>query len=164
VTFDAMLDAIAGDWLKHRQQARQVVRHRQVPLTAASDTAQAMRRARGRRAPARADAQAADRGPGMAIRTSLFGIHWRAEQDHRQLMEFVEGDGFDAMGVCGFTRGGRSRGRGERPKLAVAAEIKKQPAPGSYGLVSRDRFEQADFLAEQFDERNPTVTTACRWT
>jgi ribosomal protein S12 methylthiotransferase len=100
-----------------------------------------------------------ERIPGMAIRTTFIsGFPGETEADHKQLMEFVEEIGFDAMGVFEYSHEeGTVAGTMENdPKLAVPAEIKKRRRDELMALQQTIAFEQAAYLAEQFDEKKPT--------
>jgi ribosomal protein S12 methylthiotransferase len=75
-------------------------------------------------------------------------------------MEFVEEIGFDAMGVFEYSHeAGTVAGTMEKdPKLAVPAEIKKRRREELMALQQKIAFEQAAYMAEQFDEKKPTTT------
>ncbi|MBX3358126.1 MAG: 30S ribosomal protein S12 methylthiotransferase RimO [Phycisphaeraceae bacterium] len=100
-----------------------------------------------------------DRIPGMAIRTTFItGFPGETEADHTALMEFVEEIGFDAMGVFEYSHEeGTVAGTMENdPNLAVPAEIKARRKAELMELQQRIAFAQAEYLAEQFDEKKPT--------
>ncbi len=102
-----------------------------------------------------------DRVPGMAIRTTFItGFPGETEQDHEQLMAFIEEVGFDALGVFEYSKeDGTVAGTMEAdPKLAVPAETKSRRHAELMALQQKLAFEQAAFLAEQFDETKPTTT------
>jgi ribosomal protein S12 methylthiotransferase len=161
---DAMIDAIAElSWLNTGRQRRgKVVPYIDIPLQHASDhMLTAMRR--HVRASHQRDLmlKLRDRIPGMAIRTTFIsGFPGETEADHRQLMEFVEEIGFDAMGVFEYSHEeGTVAGTMENdPKLAVPAEVKKRRREELMALQQKIAFEQAAFLAEQFDEKKPMTT------
>jgi ribosomal protein S12 methylthiotransferase len=99
-----------------------------------------------------------DRVPGMAIRTTFIsGFPGETEADHEQLLEFVDEVGFDAVGVFEYSREpGTPAGTMERdPDLAVPPEVKRRRKGEILELQQRIAFEQAAFVAEQFDERDP---------
>lgn len=101
------------------------------------------------------------RVPGMAIRTTFIsGFPGETEDDHRQLLEFVEEIGFDAVGVFEYSaEPGTPAGTMEAdPALAVPAEVKARRKRDILELQQSIAFEQAAFLAEQFDENDPTRT------
>jgi len=102
-----------------------------------------------------------ERVPGMAIRTTFItGFPGETEADHEQLLAFVEEVGFDAMGVFEYSKeDGTVAGTMEDdPALAVPAEVKARRYSELMALQQKIAFEQAMFLAEQFDEKNPTQT------
>jgi ribosomal protein S12 methylthiotransferase len=75
-------------------------------------------------------------------------------------MEFVEEIGFDAMGVFEYSHeeGTVAGTMEDDPKLAVPAEVKKRRREELMALQQKIAFEQAAYLAEQFDEKKPTTT------
>jgi len=100
-----------------------------------------------------------ERIPGMAIRTTFItGFPGETEQDHEQLLEFIEDVGFDHLGVFEYSKeDGTPAGTMEAdPALAVPDEIKAQRKHEIMTLQQRLAFEQNEFLAEQFDEEDPT--------
>jgi len=99
-----------------------------------------------------------DRVPGIAIRTTFIsGFPGETDQDHEQLLEFIDEVGFDAVGVFEYSaEPGTPAGTLEDdPKLAVPAEVKAQRKAEIMQLQQKIAFEQADFLAQQFDEKKP---------
>lgn len=102
-----------------------------------------------------------ERIPGIAIRTTFItGFPGETEQDHEQLLEFIEDVGFDHLGVFEYSKEeGTPAGTMESdPALAVPPEVKARRKHELMTLQQRLAFEQNDFLAEQFDEKNPTET------
>jgi ribosomal protein S12 methylthiotransferase len=102
-----------------------------------------------------------ERVTGMAIRTTFItGFPGETEQDHEQLMAFIEEVGFDAMGVFEYSKeeGTVAGTMEDDPKLAVPAEVKSRRHSELMALQQKIAFEQAAFLAEQFDEKKPTAT------
>ncbi|MFG0259780.1 MAG: 30S ribosomal protein S12 methylthiotransferase RimO [Phycisphaerales bacterium JB041] len=102
-----------------------------------------------------------DRVPGMAVRTTFIsGFPGETEEDHEQLLEFVDEIGFDAVGVFEYSQEpGTPAGTMERdPGLAVPAETKSRRKGEILELQQGIAFEQAAFVAEQFDEADPTNT------
>jgi ribosomal protein S12 methylthiotransferase len=102
-----------------------------------------------------------DRVPGMAIRTTFIsGFPGETEEDHQQLLEFVDEIGFDAVGVFEYSQEpGTPAGTMELdPELAVSAEVKSRRKGEILELQQGIAFEQAAFVAEQFDEADPTKT------
>ncbi len=106
-----------------------------------------------------------DRIPGMAIRTTFItGFPGETEDDHARLLEFIEDIGFDAVGCFRYSRepGTRAGTMDEDPALHVPDEIKARRFGEIMALQQRIAFEQADYLAEQFDPENPDET-GCRF-
>ncbi|MDQ7012875.1 MAG: MiaB/RimO family radical SAM methylthiotransferase [Planctomycetota bacterium] len=102
-----------------------------------------------------------ERVPGMAIRTTFIsGFPGETEADHEQLLGFVEEVGFDAVGVFEYSQEpGTPAGTMELdPGLAVPAEVKSRRKGEILALQQGIAFEQAAFVAEQFDERDPMNT------
>ncbi|HZW11324.1 MAG TPA: 30S ribosomal protein S12 methylthiotransferase RimO [Phycisphaerales bacterium] len=102
-----------------------------------------------------------ERVPGMAIRTTFIsGFPGETEEDHEQLLEFVDEVGFDAVGVFEYSaEPGTPAGTMERDAaLAVPAEVKHRRKAEILELQQRIAFEQAAFVAEQFDEKDPINT------
>jgi ribosomal protein S12 methylthiotransferase len=100
-----------------------------------------------------------DRIPGMAIRTTFIsGFPGETDDDHKKLMEFVEEIGFEALGVFEYSQEeGTVAGTMEMdPHLAVPAEVKARRRNEVMELQQKIAFEQAAYLAEQFDENKPT--------
>jgi ribosomal protein S12 methylthiotransferase len=99
-----------------------------------------------------------ERIPGMAVRTTFIsGFPGETEEDHERLLEFVEEIGFEAVGVFEYSREpGTVAGTMEAdPALAVPAEVKARRREEIMALQQRIAFEQAAYLAEQFDEAAP---------
>ena len=106
-----------------------------------------------------------DRIPGLAIRTTFIsGFPGETEEDHEQLLEFVEEVGFDAVGVFEYSKEpGTPGGTMEAdPTLAVPAEVKARRKAEILELQQSIAFEQADYLAEQFDPKD-AENTGCRF-
>lgn len=84
--------------------------------------------------------------PGMAIRTTLItGFPGETEEDHRELLAFVEETRFDALGVFEYSReDGTPAGRMEAdPALAVPPEVKASRRHDIMTLQQRVAFELA---------------------
>lgn len=130
-----------------------------IPLQHASDSMlAAMRRNVTREQQAELCHKLRDRVPGMAIRTTFItGFPGETERDHEQLLEFIEDVGFDAVGCFQYSREeGTVAGRQELdPALAVDAETKQRRHDELLALQQSIAFEQAEFVAEQFDSENP---------
>lgn len=154
---DEMIDAMA-----ELSQEGRVLPYIDIPLQHASDRMlTAMRRNVSAGHQLELMHKLRDRIPGMAVRTTFIsGFPGETEADHEQLMAFVEEVGFDAMGVFEYSHEeGTVAGTMENdPKLAVPAEVKKRRREELMALQQEIAFEQAAYLAEQFDEKNPTTT------
>ncbi len=104
-----------------------------------------------------------ERIPGMAIRTTFItGFPGETEEDHEQLLDFIEEVGFDMLGVFQYSReDGTPAGTMEKDdSLRVPDEIKERREREIMELQQRIAFEQADYLAEQFDQANPAESGA----
>ena len=102
-----------------------------------------------------------ERVPGMAIRTTLItGFPGETEDDHAELLEFIEDVGFDALGVFRFSpEPGTAAGTmHEDPALRVPDEIARRRHDEILALQQQLAFEQTEFLAERFDPDDPTET------
>jgi ribosomal protein S12 methylthiotransferase len=99
--------------------------------------------------------------PGMALRTTLIsGFPGETDDDHAQLLEFIEDIGFDALGVFAYSHeDGTVAGTMENdPKLAVPEDTKQRRRDEIMSLQQQIAFEQAEYLAEQFDPDNPDAS------
>mgnify|MGYP001447744030 CR=1 FL=1 len=102
-----------------------------------------------------------DRIPGMAIRTTFIsGFPGETEEDHRELLAFIEQVGFEALGVFEYSKEpGTVAGTMENdPKLAVPAEIKARRRGEIMELQQRLAFARAAATAARFDEHHPDQT------
>jgi ribosomal protein S12 methylthiotransferase len=102
-----------------------------------------------------------ERIPGMAIRTTFIsGFPGETEEDHQELLEFVDEMQFDALGVFEYSHepGTVAGTMEDDPALAVAPADKKRRRDEVMALQQSIAFEQAAFLAEQFDEAKPLTT------
>jgi ribosomal protein S12 methylthiotransferase len=100
-----------------------------------------------------------DRIPGMAIRTTFIsGFPGETEDDHQQLMAFVDEMGFEAMGVFAYSHeeGTVAGTMEDDPKLAVPEDVKQRRRDELMALQQKICFDQTAFVAEQFDEKKPT--------
>jgi ribosomal protein S12 methylthiotransferase len=151
---DDMIKAIAD--LPH------VLKYIDIPLQHASNSIlKAMRRNVTREHQTELMHKLRDAAPGMAIRTTFItGFPGETEQDHEELMEFVDEIGFDAMGVFEYSREpGTVAGTMESdPALAVPPEVKARRKAELMELQQNIAFNQAKFLADQFDKHNPETT------
>lgn len=99
--------------------------------------------------------------PGMAIRTTFIsGFPGETEDDHRQLMSFVEEIGFEAVGVFEYSReDGTVAGTMELdPKLAVDQETKARRRGELMELQQKIVFERSAAVAKKFDQARPIET------
>ncbi len=154
---DEMIDAMA-----ELSQSGRVLPYIDIPLQHASDRMlTAMRRNVTAAHQLELMHKLRERIPGMAVRTTFIsGFPGETEEDHEQLMAFVEEVGFDAMGVFEYSHEeGTVAGTMENdPALAVPPETKKRRRDELMALQQQIAFEQAAYLAEQFDESSPTTT------
>ncbi len=102
-----------------------------------------------------------DRIPGMAIRTTLItGYPGETEEDHQELLEFIESFGFEALGAFQYSpEPGTPAELAERDAaLAVPAEVKQRRYDEIMQVQQRIAFEQAEYLASFYQrhaERDP---------
>jgi ribosomal protein S12 methylthiotransferase len=154
---DPMIDAMAA-----LAAEGHVLPYIDIPLQHASDRIlKSMRRNVTSRQQRELMEKLRDRIPGMAIRTTFIsGFPGETEADHRQLLEFVEEVGFDALGVFEYSHepGTVAGTMEDDPKLAVPQEVKARRKGEVMALQQKLAFEQAAYLAEQFDENAPTTT------
>ncbi len=104
-----------------------------------------------------------ERIPGMAIRTTFItGFPGETDADHQQLLDFIEEVQFDALGCFQYSQEpGTVAGRMEDdPKLVVPKEIKQQRHDEIMALQQQIAFDQAEFVASQFDPTKPTESGA----
>lgn len=104
-----------------------------------------------------------ERIPGMAIRTTFItGFPGETDQDHQDLLDFIEEVQFDAVGCFQYSKEpGTVAGRMEDdPQLAVPKHIKQQRHDEIMAVQQQIAFEQTEFIAEQFDETKPTESGA----
>ncbi|MGE3108628.1 MAG: 30S ribosomal protein S12 methylthiotransferase RimO [Phycisphaerales bacterium] len=152
---EEMIDALA-EMAGVGVPGKRVLPYIDMPLQHASNAMlKAMRRNVTREHQAELVHRLRERIPGMAIRTTFIsGFPGETDDDHRQLLEFVEEMQFDAVGVFEYSREeGTPAGTMESdPRLAVPAHVKKQRREDVMALQQGIAFEQAAYLAEQFDE------------
>jgi ribosomal protein S12 methylthiotransferase len=99
-----------------------------------------------------------ERIPGMAVRTTFIsGFPGETEEDHEELLAFVDEMAFEAVGVFEYSREpGTVAGTMEQDAaVAVPAEVKTRRRGEIMALQQKIAFEQAAYLAEQFDEKRP---------
>jgi ribosomal protein S12 methylthiotransferase len=97
----------------------------------------------------------------MAIRTTFItGFPGETEGDHQELLEFIEEIGFDMLGVFRYSpEPGTPAGRMDQdPALRVDDETKLRREREIMMLQQQIAFEQAAYLAEQFDPADPENT------
>jgi ribosomal protein S12 methylthiotransferase len=133
-----------------------------IPLQHASNSVlRAMKRNVTREQQAELCHKLRERVPGMAIRTTFItGFPGETEADHEELLSFIDEIGFDAVGVFKYSREeGTPAGRMEAdPALAVPDEVKQRRHDEIMELQQGIAFEQAAYLAEQFDDKDPEHT------
>lgn len=99
-----------------------------------------------------------ERVPGIAIRTTFItGFPGETDEDHQQLLDFIDEIGFDAMGVFEYSKekGTPAGTMEDDSKLAVPAEVKAQRKHELMSLQQSIAFEQTEFLASHFNPENP---------
>lgn len=92
---------------------------------------------------------------GISLRTTLIsGFPGETEEDHAELLEFVEDVKFDALGVFEYSReDGTPAGRMEGdPALAVPAEVKARRRGEIMALQQRIAFEKAAAMAGRMED------------
>lgn len=142
---DEMVDAFA--------RLPNLVKYLDIPLQHASDRMLELMR-RNVKAQVQSDlvAKLRDGVPGMAIRTTFItGFPGETEEDHEQLLEFIEEAQFDALGVFQYSREeGTPAGTMDLdPALHVPAETKARREQEIMELQQRIAFENAAYVAEQ---------------
>lgn len=152
----AMMDAIAA--------LPSVVKYIDIPLQHASDDVLSRMRRNVTAAKQREIIEALrERAPGMAIRTTFItGFPGETEEDHETLLGFIEDMRFDMLGVFEYSReeGTPAGTMEEDAALAVPAETKRRRKDEIMRLQQAIAFDQASFVAEQFDAANPGETGA----
>lgn len=96
--------------------------------------------------------------PGMTVRTTFIsGFPGETEEDHRELLEFVEEMSFEAVGVFEYSReDGTPAGTMEEDRsLAVPPEVKERRRNEIMALQQRLAFGRNAALAAAFDEQRP---------
>ncbi len=99
--------------------------------------------------------------PGMAIRTTFIsGFPGETEADHRELLDFVREQRFDAVGVFEYSHepGTVAGTMEDDPKLAVSPEDKARRRGEVMALQQQIAFERNAALASKFDEKDPART------
>ncbi len=130
-----------------------------IPLQHASDRMlTAMRRNTSADQQRRLMAQLRATVPGMAIRTTFIsGFPGETEQDHRELVEFVEKQKFEAVGVFEYSHepGTVAGTMEDDPKLAVSAADKARRRGEVMAAQQKIAFERQSAIAAEFDEKRP---------
>jgi len=101
------------------------------------------------------------RVPGMAIRTTFIsGFPGETEADHREMLDFVRQQRFDAVGVFEYSHepGTVAGTMEDDPNLAVSPEDKARRRGEVMALQQQIVFERNAALASKFDERDPART------
>ena len=142
---DSMIDAIA--------RLRNIVKYIDIPLQHASDAMlTAMRRNVTAEQQRTLIEKLRERIPGMAIRTTLItGFPGETEQDHNELMQFLQDMEFDALGVFRYSReAGTPAGTMDLdPALQVPEETKLKRERDLMLLQQEIAFSNAKYLAEE---------------
>ena len=97
----------------------------------------------------------------MAIRTTFItGFPGETEQDHQELLEFIDEVQFDAVGCFQYSKepGTVAGTMEDDPALAVSKEDKQRRHDEIMALQQEIACDQAAFVADQFDHENPTQT------
>jgi ribosomal protein S12 methylthiotransferase len=142
---DEMIDAIAS--------CKNVVKYIDIPLQHVTDRMlDRMRRRIARREQEDLLHRLRDRIPGLAIRTTFItGFPGETDEDHRDLVEFVEEFQFDMMGVFQYSReAGTPAGTMDADRaLHVPDELKTEREAELMLVQQRIAFENAAYVAEQ---------------
>jgi ribosomal protein S12 methylthiotransferase len=143
-----MIDAIAA--------LPNIVKYIDIPLQHVSDRMLASMRRNITRAQQEALLnKLRDRIPGLAIRTTFItGFPGETEQDHRELVEFVEAFEFDMLGVFKYSReGGTPAGAMDLDSgMHVPDEVKAERETELMLTQQRIAFENAAYVAAQRSE------------
>ncbi len=97
-----------------------------------------------------------DRVPGMAIRTTFIsGFPGETEQDHEELLSFIERMKFEAVGVFEYSHepGTVAGTMEDNPRLAIAPEVKKRRRDEVMELQQKVAFARAAALASGYNEK-----------
>lgn len=133
-----------------------------IPLQHASDKVLAsMRRHITRADTERLMDKLRSRVPGIAIRTTFIsGFPGETEADHRQLVDFISQQAFDAVGVFEYSHepGTVAGTMEEDPALAVSPEDKARRRGEIMALQQEIAFKRQADLAAKFDEKRPGET------
>lgn len=100
-----------------------------------------------------------ERIPGMAIRTTLIsGFPGETDEDHQAQLDMIERVGFEALGVFEYSPEPGTVAARMETECGVPAEVKQARKDEIMALQQRLAFEQAAYLAEQFDEQDADNT------
>lgn len=153
---DEMIDAIAS--------LPNIVKYIDIPLQHISDNMlTAMRRNITRAEQEELVYKLRERIPGLAIRTTFItGFPGETQQDHDDLLAFIEDFGFDMMGVFQYSREENTpAGTMDRdPALHVPDEVKAQREAELMLAQQSIAFENARYLAEQRCQFDVLIDTA----
>ena len=142
---DEMIDAIAS--------LENIVKYIDMPLQHSSNTMlKAMRRNVTAEAQTSLVHKLRERIDGLALRTTFItGFPGETEEDHEQLLSFIEDTQFDAMGVFQYSReeGTVAGTMDADPALHVPDDIKARREQELMLLQQTIAFENADWLAQQ---------------
>jgi ribosomal protein S12 methylthiotransferase len=142
---DSMIDAIAS--LPH------VVKYIDIPLQHISDRMlKSMRRNMTRAQQERLLHKLRERIPGLAIRTTFItGFPGETQEDHEELLQFIEDFQFDMMGVFKYSREqGTPAGTMDLdPQLHVPDDVKSQREAELMLAQQEIAFENAAYVARQ---------------
>jgi ribosomal protein S12 methylthiotransferase len=148
---DPMIDALAT--------LPRLVKYLDIPLQHASDRLlRAMRRNVTASRQRDLILKLRERIPGLAVRTTFItGFPGETEDDHEELLAFIDEMAFDAMGVFEYspedhTPAGRMH---QDPALRVPDDVKARRRRQLMELQQRIAFDQAAFLAQHHDEHDP---------
>jgi ribosomal protein S12 methylthiotransferase len=99
--------------------------------------------------------------PSFAVRTTFIsGFPGETEDDHQQLLGFIEDSKFEAVGVFEYSHeeGTVAGTMEEDPKLAVPAEVKARRRGEVMELQQKIAFARQAARAAAFDEKKPGTT------
>lgn len=140
---DEMIDTIAA--LPH------VVKYIDMPLQHINDSIlDSMRRNTSREVIETLLYKLRERVPGIAIRTTFItGYPGETEEQHEELLEFIEDFGFDMLGVFKYSQepGTRAARMEENVHLAVPEDVKQRRHDEIMELQQQVAFDQATYLA-----------------
>lgn len=142
---DAMIDAIAS--------LSNIVKYIDIPLQHISDRMlSAMRRNITRAQQEALLLRLRDRIPGLALRTTLItGFPGETEEDHQELVDFLDGFQFDMLGVFQYSpEAGTPAGTMDTdPELHVPQDVKDRREADLMLTQQQIAFENAAYVAEQ---------------